>query len=224
MSSTVVANSTLSYQFKHSSSPAHFVFILFFSRLTQFQVYIFINVEFHLICQLFVWSDLRYPNVTTGTKGCGDFTGKGVGIMGKAPWENKLQSVIPVCNVIPLFMDVGISICKCDIFLVHYFITARASEWRCDVGSLISSEMMRMLWSDLLIGGTCSRRGKCFNTDWLTSWWRFSSSPRRQQYIIKSLVICFVWQAGIYHLFLRRKFGKIRGRQIIKVHCADRNV
>lgn len=48
--------------------------------------------------------------------------------MGKAPWENKLQSVIPVCNVSPLFMDVGISMCKCDIFLAHYFITDRASE------------------------------------------------------------------------------------------------
>ena len=53
----------------------------------------------------------------------GGFIGKGVGIMGKAPWENKSQLEIPACNIIlsqtPLFMDVGISICRCDIFLTH---------------------------------------------------------------------------------------------------------
>lgn len=109
----------------------------------QYQVHIFINVEFHLICQLFVWSDLRYPNVTTGTKGCRDFIGKGVGVMGKASWENKLQLVIPVCNIIlsqtPLFMDVGISICKCDIFLIQITWMRKVV---CTVWSLISNKKL----------------------------------------------------------------------------------
>lgn len=82
------------------------------------QVHIFINQEFHLICQLFVWSDLRYPHVTTGTMGSGGFIRKRVG-MWTAPWENKSQPLIPVCNLIlpqtPLFMDIGMSLFKCFI-------------------------------------------------------------------------------------------------------------
>lgn len=55
--------------------------------------------------------------------GGGDFIGKGVGIMGTALWENKSQSVIPVCNIIhsqtPLFMDIEMSLCKSDVFFIH---------------------------------------------------------------------------------------------------------
>lgn len=93
-----------------------------FSCWSRAQVHIFINQEFHLICQLFVWSDLRYPHVTTGTMGSGGFIRKRVG-MWTAPWENKSQPLIPVCNLIlpqtPLFMDIGMSLFKCVIAFTH---------------------------------------------------------------------------------------------------------
>lgn len=40
-----------------------FVFMNF-SWQSQFQVHIFIFVEVHLICQMFIWSDFRYLRVT----------------------------------------------------------------------------------------------------------------------------------------------------------------
>lgn len=50
----------------------------------------------------------------------------------------------------------------------------------------------------------------------VTNWWRFSSGPQRQQYIIKSLVVSFVWQAGIYHFSLR---GNLGGREHKSLLC-----
>lgn len=50
--------------------------------------------------------------------GSGGFIRKRVG-MWTAPWENKSQPLIPVCNLIlpqtPLFMDIGMSLFKCVI-------------------------------------------------------------------------------------------------------------
>lgn len=130
---------------------------------------------------MFVWSDLRYPNVTTGTKGCRDFIGKGVGIIGKASWENKLQPVIPVCNIIlsqtPLFMDVGISICKCDIFLIHITCMHVGIKVLC----MKSNEQQHALcenWHYPMIQRferTYSSTGKYTGSISVTNWGRFSS-------------------------------------------------
>ena len=86
-----------------------------FSWWSQAQVHIFMNQEFHLICHVFVWSDLRYPHATTETIGSGGFIRKWVE-MWISPWENKSEPQIPVCNIIlsqtSLFLNIGTSLFK----------------------------------------------------------------------------------------------------------------
>lgn len=215
------------HRFKHRSmralTPTHpNLAFADFSRWSRAQVHIFINQEFHLICQLFVWSDLRYPHVTTGTVGSGGFIRKRVGTW-TAPWENKSQPLIPACNIIlpqtPLFMDIGTSLFKRVIVFGRdcTFASFAASTEKQDNFYLFKISLTISWWE-----GTRPRAGKQPDTGDIANWWRFSSGPQRQQYIIKWLVICFVWQAGIYHFCFRGKSSQIK-RERLEVPCRDRS-
>lgn len=71
--------------------------------------------------------------------GSGGFIRKRVG-MWTAPWENKSQPLIPVCNLIlpqtPLFMDIGMSLFKCVIAFTHGCTFASFADSREQQGNL----------------------------------------------------------------------------------------
>lgn len=102
------------------------------------------------------------PHVTTETIGSGGFIRKRVG-MWTAPWENKSEPLIPVCNIIlsqtPLFMNIGTSLFEC---VVVFFlpVTARSASFEDP-----NEQQDDLLHGDLLMERTRPRAGKHLKPD-----------------------------------------------------------